>query len=204
MQCSEYSYREYYTFQEAVNSFVINTGGFCKNMNNLTVEITFEPCPRGFQLAPSEDRCECDGRLDAPQIECFIDNQTIKTSGKYWFQYQNETLYVWKLCRWDYCNKNSTLVPIADVNDSQCINNRARILCGKCRDTFSMALGSSQCIECSNSHLQYAFLWLVPLFAVLGSILVLTMLATYKFNCLSWTHQWFDILCQHLINQWLD
>ena len=39
-----------------------------------------------------------------------------------------------------------------------------------------MALGSSQCIECSNSHLQYAFLWLVPLFAVLGLILVLTML----------------------------
>ena len=162
--------------KEAVNSFVINTGGFCKNMNNLTVEITFEPCPRGFQLAPSEDRCECDGRLDAPEIECFIDNQTIKTSGKYWFQYQNETLYVWKLCRWDYCNKNSTLVPITDVNDSQCVNNRARILCGKCRDTFSMALGSSQCIECSNSYLQYAFLWLVPLFAVLGLILVLTML----------------------------
>ena len=162
--------------QEMFKSFSIRTGGICGNKNNLTVEITFKPCPHGFQLAPSGDRCECDGRLEAPDIECFIDNQTIKTSGKFWFQYQEKILYVWKLCRWDYCNKDSTLVPIADVNDSQCVNNRARILCGKCRDTFSMALGSFQCIECSNSHLQYAFLWLVPLFAVLGLILVLTML----------------------------
>ena len=44
--------------QEILKSFSISTGGFCRNKNNLTIEITFKPCPRGFQLAPSGDRCK--------------------------------------------------------------------------------------------------------------------------------------------------
>ena len=45
-----------------------------------------------------------------------------------------------------------------------------------CNGSFSVPLGSDSCIDCSNNTKKYNFLWLVPLFAVMGLILVLTIL----------------------------
>ena len=158
--------------------FVLNYGGFCNQTNYLTVQIIFEECPRGFQLANSSDRCECDKRLRHPApdrdstIECNIDNQTIKNV---WFYYKNETLNVWRYCSSDYCIKPTTFAPVKDENGSLCVHNRTKIVCGSCRNTFSIAIGNSKCIKCFNAH-KYTYLWLVPLFAIMGLILVLGML----------------------------
>ena len=70
-----------------------------------------------------------------------------------------------KHCPLGYCKA-------AAVNESLCTNNRTGIVCGQCKDSFSIVFGNSRCIKCS----KYAFLWLVPLFAVMGLFLVLGML----------------------------
>ena len=55
----------------------------------------------------------------------------------------------------------------------QCASNRTGILCGACMENFSLAIGSSQCIECPNSHNTSLLL----VFAAGGILLVLLILA---------------------------
>ena len=155
---------------------ILRSNGPCKEINKLTVKIKFLPCPRGFQLiTPGKDRCVCDGRL-GPDVQCHIDNNvmTMQKQGRAWFQYQNVTLQVCKHCPLGNCKDNVILQPLADVNHSQCISNHSGVVCGACKDFFSIAIGSSRCINCLND--KYSFLWLVPLFAVMGLILVLIIL----------------------------
>ena len=159
------------------SDFTIRSGGLCQNTNYLTVKIIFEECPHGFQLDSSGSKCECDQRLTTlsrpRMIQCNIDSQTIET--ELWFYYQNETLYVWKFCYLNYCYKAASYRSTKNTNETQCVNNHAGIICGGCRNTFSIGIGSSKCVKCSKAQ-KYAILWLVPLFAVMGLILVLSML----------------------------
>ena len=161
------------------SSLTLKLEGPCRDINKLTVKVTFKDCPRGFQLNTSGefDKCDCDKRLKDldRKLSCQIDNETLNYQGTFWFQHKNKTLEVCKICPMDYCNKTLTSLPIPDVNESQCANNRYGVVCGACKDSFSLALGSSKCAKCSNVQ-KYAFLWLVPLFAVMGLIIVLSML----------------------------
>ena len=67
------------------------------------------------------------------------------------------------------CHQNS--FPLNDT-EIQCANNRADLLCGACKEGYSLSLvlGTSQCREYTNSHL----VWLV-LFAVMGVALVILL-----------------------------
>ena len=58
-----------------------------------------------------------------------------------------------------------------DNSDKQCSNNRSGLLCGQCSQTFSLPLGSSRCLQCSDNYL-----WLLLAFAVAGVLLVLLLL----------------------------
>ena len=162
--------------KQSIGNLVIKSEGPCREMNKLTVKVAFQQCPQGFQLATSEDRCECDKRLASTFfIKCHIHNKAIELNSNGWFKYDNGTLQVCKNCPLDYCDKDKTFILIKDINDSQCANNRSGVACGACKDFFSVVLGSSKCYECSGPH-KYFILWLVPLFAFMGLILVLSML----------------------------
>ena len=70
-------------------------------------------------------------------------------------------------CPLDYCISNyPDDISVNDL-DSQCSFNRSGILCGSCQHNLSLALGSSQCLPCSNYYLAL----LIP-FAVAGVALV--------------------------------
>ena len=57
--------------------------------------------------------------------------------------------------------------------DAQCAFNHAGVLCGGCKENYSLAIGSSQCIECSNNdHLS-----LLIFFVAAGFLLVIFILA---------------------------
>ena len=58
-----------------------------------------------------------------------------------------------------------------DGSDEQCSNNRTGLLCGKCDENFSLALGTNRCLQCSNDYL-----WLIVAFAFAGVALVLLLL----------------------------
>ena len=55
--------------------------------------------------------------------------------------------------------------------DDQCQYNRSGTLCGNCQDSFSLTLGTSQCLQCSNLYL----VLIVP-FALVGVALVAVLI----------------------------
>ena len=59
-----------------------------------------------------------------------------------------------------------------DNSDTQCNYNRSGVLCGECGHNLSLALGSSRCLQCSNSYLAL----LLP-FSTTGIILVIFLFA---------------------------
>jgi len=73
-------------------------------------------------------------------------------------------------CPFDYCISAHINVTLSDT-DKQCENNRSGLLCGGCKSGFSLALGSSKCLQCSNIYI----LLFIP-FALAGIALVLLLL----------------------------
>ena len=70
-------------------------------------------------------------------------------------------------CPFDYCSENKSIEN--NNSDVQCTFNHAGRLCGSCRENYSLAIGSSHCIICSNSN----NLALLIYFATAGFLLVL-------------------------------
>ena len=62
---------------------------------------------------------------------------------------------------------------LADNPNAQCDFNRTGILCGSCKENYSLAIGSSNCIYCPNSN----NLALLVFFAVAGIVLVFIIAA---------------------------
>ena len=167
--------------KQTSKDFILKTEGPCKEKNKLNLSVSFKPCPPIFPLSPSGEKCECDERLGTKKqesvIQCNVSSQTIHKKKNSWFRYKNGKLEMCNLCPLGYCNQTLIKLKFNDsetsLNGSKCADNRSGVICGMCEDSFSVALGSSRCIDCSK---KYNFLWLVPLFAVMGLILVLSLL----------------------------
>ena len=140
---------------------------------HLIVNITFERCPIGFELSNSTGECICDHRLWQYTNSCDINRQEIfrNSSCTFWLgvSYNKGTpegFIHHPFCPLDYCTTESKYINLRDP-DKQCNVNRSGLLCGKCKEGFSLVLGSSQCKKCSNNYLAL----LVP-FALAGVVLV--------------------------------
>ena len=75
--------------------------------------------------------------------------------------YSSSFLSTWWLLS-EYINLNNP--------DEQCKYSHSGLLCGKCKESLSLVLGSSQCKKCSNSYLAL----LIP-FALAGVLLVMLL-----------------------------
>ena len=85
-------------------------------------------------------------------------------------QLNTDTLIIYEYrCPLDYCKDVHIGVSSNDPS-VQCDFNRNGILCGKCADKFSLALGSLHYIPCDNKHIP-----LVLLYTIAGMGLVATM-----------------------------
>ena len=76
-------------------------------------------------------------------------------------------------CPLHYCKLGNKTIDIGRDPNKQCASNRTGILCGACMENFSLAIGSTPCIECPNSHNTSLLL----IFAAGGILLVLLILA---------------------------
>ena len=150
------------------------TGPLMYSNNPVYINISLLPCPPGFMLTThSPFRCDCILLLQQMQgIQCYIQDQTIGRSGLLWVGMMqdhskaNNTVAASKYCPLDYCSKQESNVMLSKP-DSQCNYNRSGILCGGCQPGLSLALGSAQCLPCSNKYLAL----LIP-FTLAGPILV--------------------------------
>ena len=137
----------------------------------------YQYCPPGFSLE-SVNYCICEPRL-AKYIspnQCHITNGLVTitrfSNQHLWVGYDNQShgLILHSHCPIDYCVNDEVVFPL-DNTDVQCAYNRSGLLCGACKEGYSLILGTSHCKQCTNSHL---FL-LIP-FAVMGVALVLLLL----------------------------
>ena len=78
-----------------------------------------------------------------------------------------------RFCPLLYCKSGNKTVNIGDDPSKQCASNRTGIMCGACTGSFSLAIGSSRCIECPYNH----NVALLLAFADAGVLLVFLILA---------------------------
>ena len=130
-----------------------------------------QSCSPGFCLQNSSLSCVCD---QAYTNHCNIRNKsgqiTRESGDTFWVGYDHSRrlVIVHPYCPFDYCVSDTVAFPLnSTLSDTQCAYNRSDMLCGGCKENYSLVLGTSQCKQCTNSHLAL----LIP-FAVMGVALV--------------------------------
>ena len=144
------------------------------------INITLLPgCPPGLTLRENPTRCSCYSLLVSHGFQCSIQNKTgyLRWNTAMWVNAtykdsQSNGIIYNPYCPLKYCKTGDKMLRIKEDSNKQCASNRAGILCGACMDSFSLAIGSSQCIKCHNSHNLSLFL----VFAVVGIFLVFFIL----------------------------
>ena len=139
------------------------------------INISLLNCPLGFVLSEELLQCVCDPTIARNGLTCDIDidNGTVERYGKVWVSFLTnrstgqEGVVASRQCPNDYCIEAIQHVKLSDP-DVQCNFNRSGILCGGCSPGLSLALGSDQCLKCSNVYIAL----FIP-FAVSGVLLVL-------------------------------
>ena len=139
---------------------------------NLTLNINKTDCPLGFHLSKKNGSCDCEevkhiNPLVEKDITCDSATNTLSRQGDIWIGNISECIIVQTPCPLDYCNSTKANFTFADP-DSQCAKNRNGTLCGGCKNNFSLALGSNNCIQCN----QFSYLALIIPFAAAGFGLV--------------------------------
>ena len=177
-----------FSYKERLNSlishYLCNQSG-CILSNLLTtpifINITLLPgCPPGLILNHDETTCSCYPVLANNGFSCLVKNKTglLQWNGTVWvdgtFNEGHSTGIMYnRFCPLLYCNSGNKTINIGDDPSKQCASNRTGILCGACMDSFSLAIGSSRCIECPNSH----SVALLLAFAAAGVLLAFLILA---------------------------
>ena len=174
---------KYTIFSRAVDTFqelTLYAEGPCSPTptHTLTVTVDIRHCPPGFQLAMNEPTCICAKRLQQFTNTCLVDSATVlrQQDAEFWVGYGNDSdnetrgLITHPHCPFDFCTTKETYLAVDD-SDKQCNYNRSGLLCGRCSENLSLALGSSRCLQCPNTYLS-----LLAAFASAGIALVLFLL----------------------------
>ena len=186
--CTDLIYRVYSKYPS--ETLTLYADGPCKDIgiSSLSVHVKFKPCvcPVGFTVSlesPSICRCVCDYLLRPYLSSCNISTHLLLKESTAWISTvemsspnsKEHGYLVYPHCPFDYCVSPSTPVSInfsrAGGADAQCAFNRTGVMCGACKPNFSLALGSSRCLKCSNNWLAL----LVP-FSLMGLALVVFLL----------------------------
>ena len=132
------------------------------------INISFSSCPLGFEISNTSKSCDCEKlRHTITTITCDTTTKMIARQGNIWIGNISDCVVVHTPCPFDYCNTAQVSFSLTDP-DPQCALNRTGILCGRCRDGLSLALGSNNCIQCP----QFSYLALIIPFAAAGFGLV--------------------------------
>ena len=172
--CTDLHYTLLSPSQQTQESIILYAQGPCpRESRSLSINIDVLQCPHGFELF--EAVCVCHQRLQKYTDTCNIDMEAIfrPRGGAFWVGYDNASqgLILHPHCPFDYCILNETFI-VVDNASVQCNYGRTGKLCGECMPSLSLVLGSSRCLQCSNTHLAL----LVP-FAFAGIALVIFLFA---------------------------
>jgi len=120
------------------------------------VNVTILPCPKGFEFN-SLNGCNCKSELSNFVASCTVVNRAASflREGRNWIGSMEvngtQTILGYSFCPFEYCLPEETSIKIDDF-DTQCNFNRSDVLCGRCQDGLSLAIGSSSCVPCDNNN----------------------------------------------------
>ena len=144
----------------------------------LRLVVQFEPCPPGFE--PIRNHCKCDSRLHKidknrdGNLNCDINIGLVERPGKSWikplFDDNNSFVFV-RECPVGHCKNNAMLDLSSNATDYQCTENRTGMVCGGCKEGYSLILNKHLCRKC--------FLALILVFAVAGIGLIAFLLSLH-------------------------
>ena len=142
---------------------------------SLSVNIN-QTCPPGFNISTSARSCICEPRLEQFTNHCNITNgvgQITRDSNKhFWVGYDHSSygLILHPQCPFDYCVNDPKVFSLNNT-DVQCKYSRSGLLCGHCKEGYSLLLGTHRCKKCPNLYL----LLIIP-FTLSGVALVFLLL----------------------------
>ena len=135
------------------------------------ISVSFLQCPTGLELSRDFSVCECERHLKNHGLICDTGTWTFHRPASMWIGYYGkQQIVIHSNCPFHYCKSEDTNLSLSN-QDEQCAFNHSGVLCGACQQGLSLALGTSQCLKCSNVYL---FL-LIP-FALAGVALVFLLL----------------------------
>ena len=150
----------------------------------IQLNFTLHECPIGFNIDRSQGSCTCSQSVSRENVTCDINSLTITHNGLLWIgTYDTSTPFnanatnpneciINENCLL-YCSPNTITFKLNDT-DIQCMDNRGQRMCGSCRDGYSLLMGSNKCGLC---HSDYTAIGWIALFAVMGFILVVILIA---------------------------
>ena len=141
-------------------------------------------CPVGFSTSSSQSSCTCSQSVSRENVTCDINSLNITHSGLLWIgTYHtstpfnaNETNPNACIINEDcllYCSPNPVTFKL-NHTDTQCVNNRGQRMCGSCTEGYSLLMGSNKCGQCHNNYMMIGW---IALFAVMGVLLVVLLIA---------------------------
>uniref|UniRef100_A0A1X7T1K1 TRP C-terminal domain-containing protein n=1 Tax=Amphimedon queenslandica TaxID=400682 RepID=A0A1X7T1K1_AMPQE len=143
-------------------------------------------CPIGFSVSSSQGRfiCACSQSVSRENVTCNITSLTITHNGLLWIgMYNTSTSFNATANNIDaciinedcllYCSPNPVTFQLNDT-DTQCVDNRGHRMCGSCREGYSLLMGSNKCGQCHDNYMIIAW---IALFAVMGVLLVVLLIA---------------------------
>ena len=141
----------------------------------VSITVNIIPCPLGFELRTTDLVCQCEQFFSEYVRNCSVENLTglMNRNGTVWLGAismpgnTTNAVLAHKLCPFGYCRSNCVRISL-DQPDEQCDFNRSGILCGGCPSGFSLALGSSRCLQCPDER----YLSLLVTFMLAGVVLV--------------------------------
>ena len=149
------------------------------DLHELSIKVTLnQTCPPGFHMSEIARSCVCEPRLARyiGTLKCSITNglaQITRDLGKQlWVGYDSQSggLILHPHCPFDYCISHAVEFPLNNT-DKQCAYHKSGLLCGACKQGYSVVLGTHHCEQCTNRRI----VLLIP-FAVMGVALVFLLL----------------------------
>ena len=153
-------------------------------------------------LITSHSMGVCDCSVSRDNVTCDINSLDITHNGLLWLgTYDTSTPFnanatnpnaciINEDCLF-YCSPNPVTFHLNDT-DTQCVDNRGHRMCGSCTEGYSLLMGSNKCGQCHNNYMMIAW---IALFAVLGVLLVVLLIALNLTVSASGYTQWSIVLC---------
>ena len=162
--------------------------GLSPSSTNIAVLISssfiVNECPIGFSTNSSQGSCTCSQGVSSENVTCDINSLNITHNGLLWIgTYDTSTPFNANATNPNACIINEDCLLYCSPNlvtfklnntDTQCVDNRGQRMCGSCREGYSLLMGSNKCGHCHNNYMMIAW---IALFAVMGVLLVVLLIA---------------------------